>query len=217
MAAVILYTDHNDCIYEYLLESYQNILPKSTKEEVAKFRRWQDRQAYVLGRLIIWKGLKYHQYEDDCLLRIRKNSYGKPYIDPNVFFNVSHSGRYVIAAFHKEEVGIDIEEITPLNIEDFRYIFSEQELHHVQYSPNPLHTFFKYWTIKESVIKAEGKGLSIPLHHINAPQGDTVYFEENKWHVKEINEFKNYCCAIATRTKLPSFTLEKLSFDMPIH
>ncbi|MDR2383938.1 MAG: 4'-phosphopantetheinyl transferase superfamily protein [Prevotellaceae bacterium] len=44
---------------------------------------------------------------------------------------------------------------------------------------NPFFTFYDYWTIKESVIKAEGRGLSIPLKNI------FVKFMGNERHKQE--------------------------------
>ena len=211
MAALIFYTDYDYCIYERLLETYKYVLPQEIINKVYEFRNWKDRQAFLLGKLIIWKGLKYNNYGDDCLFTLQKNSYGKPFIDQKVFFNLSHSGQYVICAFHKKEIGIDIEEISDTETDEFENIFSDQEKLVLNSSPNPLKTFFRYWTIKESVIKAEGKGFSLPLELINISGEGTVQFGKKKWHVKEIDCFENYCCSIATESELSSFILKKVN------
>lgn len=211
MSALVLYTNEENCLYESLLKAHHTILPKEIKDKAVKFRRWQDRQAFILGRLLIWKGLKHHNYEDDCLAKLQNNRYGKPFIDQDIFFNLSHSGRYVMCAFYKEEIGIDIEEIIPIDIHDFNSSLSEQEKNHVLSSPQPLKAFFRLWTIKESVIKAEGKGLSIPLQQVNASSQGFVQLNAESWHIKEISLFKGYCCSIASRTKLSSLVLEKVN------
>jgi 4'-phosphopantetheinyl transferase len=213
MSVTVLFTDYDKCIYEGLLEAHKKILPPRVKKKIFKFRRWQDRQAFILGKLLVWKGLKLHRYEDDCLTKLQTNSYGKPYIDGNVFFNLSHSGQFVVCAFYKEEIGIDIEEISHIDTDEFKHIFTEQEQNLLTTSSNPAKDFFRFWTIKESVIKAEGKGLSIPLQQINASREGLVQLENKSWHLKEINLSQDYCCAVATRKKPSSIIIEKVHFN----
>lgn len=212
MPALVLYTDEENCIDESLLKFYHTILPQNVKDRARRFRRWQDRQAFILGRLLIWQGLQHYKYNDDCLAKLQTNRYGKPYIDQHIFFNLSHSGRYVMCVFHTEEAGIDIEEILPTDIHDFNSFFSEQEKKHIHSAPQPLKAFFRLWTIKESVIKAEGKGLSIPLQELDASRQGIVQLGEKSWHIKEINLFNGYCCSIASRTRLSSLSIEKVIF-----
>jgi 4'-phosphopantetheinyl transferase len=214
MSSTILYTDYNYSIYESLLEIYATILPQNVIDKVSTFRRWQDKQAFILGRLLIWKGLKFYNYEDTCLNRLQINNYGKPYIDQQVFFNVSHAGKYVVCAFDMEKVGIDIEEIRPVSIDDFSAIFSEQEKYKVSTADNPLQQFYKFWTIKESVIKAEGKGLAIPMNLVNVSGEGAVQSGEMTWYIQEIDAFQNYCCVIATSSILTMLTLQKVNFSL---
>ncbi|QHT69347.1 4'-phosphopantetheinyl transferase superfamily protein [Rhodocytophaga rosea] len=214
MAAVILYTDYTYCIYESLLETYTDILPLPVLKKAATFRNWQDKQAFILGRLLVWKGLKSFQYEDNCLNQLQISSYGKPYIDHQVFFNISHAGRYVICALNSEETGIDIEEIQPIELNDFNAIFCAEEKFQLSKASNPLQQFFKFWTIKESVIKAEGKGLSIPMDQVTISPEGAVSYKEKTWYVKEIDAFQDYCCVIATATQLTSLIVKKVNFDV---
>lgn len=214
MSVLVLYTDYSYCMYESLLETYTTFLTQKIKDQVYTFRRWQDRQAFVLGKLLIWKGLKQHHYEEDCLSKLQLNRYGKPYVDSSVYFNLSHSGQYVICAFYKEEIGIDIEKIEHLEIDDFKTIFSEQELDQLRVSVSPLTEFFRFWTIKESIIKAEGKGLSLPLQLINTSEVGIVRLGKNNWYVNEVNLFQNYCCSIATLSEPSSFFFEKVNFEI---
>lgn len=215
MSAIVLYTDYDYSIYERLMEMYNNILPQHIKDKARKFSRWQDQQAYLLGKLLIWKGLKHFHYPDDCLTKLQTNGYGKPYLDSTVFFNLSHSGQYVICAFYHDEIGIDIEQIKPVEIVDFSTIFSDQEKNHLTSSPDPQKDFYRFWTIKESVIKAEGKGVSIPLAQVNSAEvgaEGNIHFENKIWFVNQVSLFQNYCCSLATRTKPSSLTFEKVNF-----
>lgn len=59
---------------------------------------------------------------------ITYNKYGKPYLK-NFYFNISHSGRWVVLACANEDVGIDIEKIQEeIVVESF---FSEEERRYI--------------------------------------------------------------------------------------
>lgn len=216
MSVTILYTDYSKSIYERLLKTYNSVIPEEVKEKAFKFKNWQDRQAFLIGKLLIWKGLKRLNYKDDCLLKMQFNSYGKPFIDEHTFFNVSHSGNIVVCAFCDGEVGIDVEEIKEIDTDDFIRIFSEREQYYLKNSLNQLNDFFRFWSIKESVIKAEGKGLSIPLQLIDASEKGKIQYGNKIWHITELTLFSNYCCSLATIENAPPVVIEKIDLEIEI-
>ncbi|OJG66168.1 phosphopantetheine-protein transferase domain [Enterococcus moraviensis] len=100
-------------------------------------------------------------------INIQKTKLGKPYLEgfPNIQFNYSHSGDYIILGISDKKVGIDIEEITPIDLsiaehyfcsKEYSAIMAEREEHQVE-------TFFSIWCLKESYVKYTGKGMTIPL------------------------------------------------------
>ncbi len=54
-----------------------------------------------------------------------KNHYGKPYLNgyPNYYFNISHSGEFVVCAISNNPVGIDIEQIKQIEYEEIAKSF----------------------------------------------------------------------------------------------
>lgn len=91
-------------------------------------------------------------------------------------FNVSHS--HELAAFAlawDRELGIDIEKIRhDLSWKEIaRRYFSETEVAAIDNLPmdQPLRTFFTYWTRKEALGKATGKGVFDGLKHLNSVTG----------------------------------------------
>ncbi len=93
---------------------------------------------------------------------LAQNEYGKPFL-PNrkEFFNLSHSGEYIALAVSDGTVGVDVEKIDPAHFSIAKRVFTADELAWLR--ENESERFFQLWTLKESVIKAVGLGLSLPL------------------------------------------------------
>lgn len=116
------------------------------------------------------------------------NRYGKPYLKdnhkiPGIFFNMSDSGGFVFYGISKDcEIGVDIEKIRPVvSLERLaRRQLTQNELmiFQKQHENKKSGFFFKYWTRKESFLKAIGKGLSIPMKTIDvsgAPKKPVIF------------------------------------------
>jgi 4'-phosphopantetheinyl transferase len=94
---------------------------------------------------------------------------GKPHISnlKNVHFNISHSGHYVVCAVANQEIGIDVERIRKVNIRIAERFFSETEIRDLVKlgETERMQYFITLWTIKESYLKAIGRGLT---QHLNS-------------------------------------------------
>jgi 4'-phosphopantetheinyl transferase len=128
------------------------------------------RHRFVAGRARLRALLGEHLGLDPRTLVFAENAFGKPRLadHPSVHFSLSHSGdRAVLAASEQREIGIDIERVRPLDHLDLaRRYFHPNEASAIEGVKAPgeqLLAFFRIWTLKEAVVKAIGKGLSIPL------------------------------------------------------
>lgn len=92
---------------------------------------------------------------------IRINEYGKPYLDSDVQFNISHSGQYTVLAVSDCNVGVDIECISDKNLGISDVVFTEDEKAWI--NVDPIKRFFILWTAKESILKLFGTGLSVDM------------------------------------------------------
>ncbi len=114
-----------------------------------------------------------HLYRE---IEITRNRYGKPYLknEGNIHFNVSHSGSWAVGAVDSFPVGIDVERIRPVNLEIAERFFAWQEYEELLKKdyPERLDYFFELWTLKESYIKAVGRGLSVPLGSFSVLPGN---------------------------------------------
>ena len=183
-----------------MLKYYLEFLTPKLKKEVLKYRRLNDRYNCLFGKLFIYMGA--YLFGDDCFSfeKILKNSYGKPYIkNSKLNFNISHSGNTVICVFSKQEIGVDIEEISETEFSLFENIFSFQEIAEIK--SYGLNKFYEFWTKKESVIKGIGKGMSIPLKEIEIDNRGHITYGDDTWYTKSFKMDTKYC-SISSRCKL---------------
>ena len=187
-------------------------MPVELQQRILRYVRWQDRQAGLLGKLLLAAGLNAYGYPPDCLGQLTYTAYGKPRLDPKIDFNLSHSGNYVIGAFSADgRVGIDIERIRELALADFSRYMTPAEWEQIRAASDPYDQFFAYWTKKESVMKADGRGLSIPLPNI-AIAGETAAIEDARWFLQEIRLDAQYKCYLATDRKDAALRIRQLHF-----
>ena len=81
-----------------------------------------------------------------------KNENGKPYFANGPYFNISHSGKYVLMAVSTAEIGVDIEEIKNRDMSSLVRIFNEAEAKMIKEHSD----FYYLWCAKESLIKCMG-------------------------------------------------------------
>lgn len=86
----------------------------------------------------------------------------KPYLPdfPDVHFNISHSGKYVVCAVSDKPVGIDIQKIGEYNSDVAKRVCNEKELKQIEISSDSASEFTKLWTQKEAVLKMYGTGIA---------------------------------------------------------
>ncbi|MCK4766730.1 MAG: 4'-phosphopantetheinyl transferase superfamily protein [Candidatus Aminicenantes bacterium] len=139
---------------------------KHKQNRINRFLNWEDSlrslTAELLARYIIIRktGLR----NEDIVFS--HNGFGKPVLQnrDNFHFNLTHSGDWIACAVDSNPVGIDIERIEPLDLDNIsRRYFSEDEHRYLLSQSDRLAHFFMLWTLKESYVKMEGKGLHLPL------------------------------------------------------
>lgn len=134
-----------------------------------------DRWAFVLGRGALRRLLSRCVPQVKPVEVLAEGRWGKPAVPvvpgepPGVEFNISHSGgRVLLAATWGTPVGVDLEVPRPgVEFEELlRRFFSADELAVWQSLSPPLRSagFYHLWTRKEAVVKAVGRGLSLPLN-----------------------------------------------------
>lgn len=158
----------NKDIDKNLFEKALDYVPISKQSRIKRFLRYEDSLRALIAEVLIRKIVILKLKINNDEIFFETGEYGKPHLKnfDKFHFNISHSGKWVLCAISDKPIGIDVEKIKDLDIKIADRFFSKQEVEDL-YNKNEndrLKYFFDLWTLKESYIKADGRGLNIPLN-----------------------------------------------------
>jgi 4'-phosphopantetheinyl transferase len=201
-----------------LLNEYRSLL---TEEETKRKNRYvfeKSRRQYLIARALLKTLLADYTNQSPHKIYFNVNKYGKPSLRQNnhsnpIQFNLSHTERLIICGFSLTNyIGVDIENFTRKNstLKIAKRFFSAIEYNDMKtlIQSKMEERFFHYWTLKESYIKAKGKGLSIPLDKFHFKIiNDSLHFESDlednpkEWNYWLLKPTKNHFGAISVHNK----------------
>lgn len=212
----ILYTKMSieQKVSEWVYRYWMGKMPADIRDKIGRYRRWQDAQACLFGKALLH--LSFQRSYPSCSLEdLKYTSYNRPYVK-NGFpdFNISHSGEYVVCVISSNSrVGIDIEEIREMELKDFSRQFSNEEWESIQSSQDRPSSFFNTWSQKEALIKANGKGLSIPLKSIYI-NDNKAEVEGKRWYMSALTFDEKYAGHLAADIPLDKASVRISSEDL---
>lgn len=196
-----------------LEREYLALMPPEILSSILRYKRWQDRQATLFGRLLLLRALRIKFTDNEIGTKkfqsLETAQDGKPFIPGGPQFNISHSEDIVVlAVVHGGAVGIDIEKIRVVNINDFSQYVPEVANLPEKYDVDQVNNlFFDCWTKKEAVLKGYGKGLLLPLEKVLIKE-NTALLHETTWFIKKMLIDERYCCHVATDKPLTHVAIE---------
>ena len=189
-------------------------MPEQLSQRISRYQRWEDRQASLFGKLLLLTALGHHKEEAaaSLLFRLGNTGSGKPEIKGMPSFNISHSSEIVaLAVVDDGLVGIDVERIRPIDLNDFTRFLPEISDEMAGSSEDRLKAFFNCWTRKEAVLKGVGVGLLAPLDQVILST-DSARFDSQVWHLRAVDCGEEYCCHVATSLFQERCTVEIVNF-----
>jgi 4'-phosphopantetheinyl transferase len=162
---------------------FLRLLDDVEQDRFGAYRQDADKRRFLTGRVLAktvtaerlgipLESVKFDATCDDC---------GKPHGRPRIpgadlTLSISHSGDLIgLAATPAVPVGLDVETANRKADEGLiEYALSPAESEHLTglSGEEKARAFFVYWTRKEAVMKATGKGLKIPLQSITFSRYD---------------------------------------------
>jgi 4'-phosphopantetheinyl transferase len=162
------------------LERLMRLVSDQRRAKVKQFMKPEDANRGLVAEVLIRSIIctKYGIRNDRLIFAA--NRYGKPFVAgiPSFHFNLSHSGSWIVCAVDSAPVGIDVEEMKPIEYELAKLMFSSEEyLYLTSHDEHKrISCFYDLWTMKESFAKWAGRGLSLP------PQCYSISMEANHNH-----------------------------------
>jgi 4'-phosphopantetheinyl transferase len=196
---IYVYYCKNSPLPGNMYNSKLRLMPSGFVQKLNRMAHREDAQASLIGRLLLLYALQQLDYGHLELCNIQCNAHQRPYFDKtDIDFNISHSGEYVVCAIGRDNrVGIDIEQIKPIILDNFIHFFSPVELQGFSRHPKgELEGFYDLWTQKEALVKAEGSGLAFPVKDICIADGK-ARLSGYTWYLHELHISEGYKAHLA--------------------
>jgi len=166
----------------------------------SKFFDQESRKTYMLGRLLLRSLLG--ELLGSEKVDVTYGPHGKPYCT-NVsapYFNLSHGGKWIgLSLCSETEVGLDLESLErqlPYQKLAKRY-FTETEYDRVLEEGKD--AFMNIWVRKEACVKAQGKGITVPLSKVET--------DSDAWSYTELHPTPQLVGAVAYQAPFRDHTL----------
>ena len=195
-------------------------LSKARKDKADHFAFRKDRNLSLgAGLLLNYALCAYGLREEKMLYGAWKNR--KPFFpnNPDIHFNLSHSGSMAICAVSEAEVGCDIEQFSDIGIEIAAHGFTKREYADIVSRASEAERteqFFRYWSLKESYMKFTGLGMSlqpdsfeIQMDKTQMPALQGGAFEPVRF--TEYRTIPGYACAVCSASDFADTPLTRVT------
>jgi 4'-phosphopantetheinyl transferase len=163
------------------IEAFGRLLSQEELARAKRFKNSINRQRYLVRQGILRELLAGYLDCDPARIEIHRDANGKPSpasrMNPDLLqFSDSHSENMAAFAFGlQNRLGVDIEKIRELTemLDIVKGQFASRENQAVLNCPEDrrLDLFYRFWTRKEAVLKAQGEGLLMPLDSVDVSEG----------------------------------------------
>jgi|GEM_PF-3997675 len=194
------------------VEEILHCLPLSFTEEINAYRLFEDRKRKLIARILV-KGYFTEDNKGWSWDNWKKDRNGKPFMEGNSFFNISHSGKFVVVAFSSDSsLGVDIEEIKDIEVEPLAKMLHTDEYQYLKSIDFNQSVFYSLWTKKEAFLKALGVGFSKGINQVSTLE-NRIYFDESEWHFHEITIWANYTGYICMNAPINEVIVTHINYE----
>lgn len=127
-------------------------------------------------------------------------------------WSIAHTREWAAAVVSREPAGIDLEKIRPRREGVFESVASANEWQGV--GERSWDSFFRMWTAKEAVLKANGKGIGWLLEcvflEITSSVHCTLRFRNRDWHVEHFL-FSDHVAAVTCNDVMVQWQMSESS------
>lgn len=200
------------------LEYYLAYLSVEEQTRIRNYHRIEDRQRALLGVLTVLYMFRQYYPNVEALKWYRRDKRGRPYVEASSVwqgdFNISHAGSWIVCTMTaKGKVGVDIEELRPLDVAvALACLTTKEYILLLQQTKADRWTFFyERWTRKEAIGKAIGTGLLTPVHLLASEAN-------NNWAIRHYRiDETHIACVCASANELPGQVIYMKDVEIAQH
>jgi len=154
----------NDRLEVLDLEGALEGISPERRAKALGYRFELDRRLSVAAYLLLKEALR-RAYGIVGNPRLSVASDGKPFLTdyPGIHFNLSHCPKAAACVVADSPVGIDVEQVAPIDWAVAERVLAAAELEAVRHAVDPDVKFAEFWTKKEALVKLLGEGLNEAL------------------------------------------------------
>ena len=185
------------------------LLTADERLRAQRYHRAQDHDRFLLGRAALRLMLGAYLGQSPAGLHFKPGPNKKPWLReaPDLHYNVTHAGNWILLAVAPAEVGIDVERLDPAFTfqEVLDHSCSPAERSFINRSPVPYRAFYQLWTRKEALVKATAQGIDAEFSQVPALDGRYSVAgagAEPEWLVSSFGVAADYVAAVAYPTAL---------------
>lgn len=203
-------------------------LPAELAARINRRKLVVDRLSQAAAHLLVRRCLGHFSLNDAPV--IQKSVFGKPYHVqppgcPNIQFSMSHTQGAVAVAFtHDRSIGVDIETVAqpPSRHRIFEALSSAERCSLAELTGDTLKAaLVSIWTLKEAVLKADGRGLAVPLDSFTVDyrtvtvQTPPVALKPNQQWLLEMRKTSEHIVSVAilADSVAPNIAWHNVTFD----
>lgn len=206
----MIYTCYADvrCLANRMLfqEKYKLLSPYR-QQKIALLKHEKDKYRSLAAGLLLDHALGIYGLREKSA-EYEIGEWGKPVLKyhPQISFSLSHSGDYAICTVGEGPLGNDIERVKEGRLAVADRFFAGGELawlYEAEEDAQRNLRMFRLWTMKESFLKATGRGMSLSLKdfsiHVDEASGRPRVrhtFDGKYYSMREYREIEGYCTAV---------------------
>lgn len=182
-------------------------LSEDELDRLHRYRFEKDQRKFAIARSTLRQILGSYTQTDPGDIVFDYSTRGKPSLRHNqrgLQFNLSHSGEYALCGVAHQPLGVDIEQLRPMDRLDglIERCLAPSEQCTLDNLPetDKSTVFLEYWTCKEAYLKATGQGISESLTAIEVELAPIPKLKVpgNPWCLQMLSPTGGYAAAVVT-------------------
>lgn len=147
---------------------------------------------------------------------LKVDKFGKPYFEnAKVYFNISHSGNFVVMAVSRWNIGIDVQRMKLVRNRVAEKNFLPKECEYInEFEDDQIkqQRFCEIWTIKEAYLKNIGIGLRKPLNsfEVDLSEETPKIVDHDELRVVQFKMDTRYVVAVCADKRDEEFKIEEI-------